>query len=119
METLIVKASNGEKLVLTFNDGSYLKSLVAKNEHVLKAKFMLRPLIANLLLKFIQDNGSVAEPNVFLREYSFLYENEMSNTTTTITCKARLRKFSVRSSDMWNFQFYVTYTKINDFTRSI
>ena len=119
MEKLTVKASNGEKLELVFRDGSYLKSLVAKNEHVLKAKFMLRPLIANLLLKFLQEHGSVAEPNVFLREYSFQYENEMSNTTTTITCKARLRKFSVRSSDMWNFQFYVTYTKINDFTRSI
>ena len=119
METLIVKASNGNQIVITFNNGSYLKSLVAKNEHVLKAKFMLRPSTANLLLKFLQEHGSVYEPNVFLREYNFLYENEMSNTTTIITCKARLRKFSVKGSDMWNFQFYVTDTKINDFTRSI
>ena len=118
MENLTVKASNGAKLELLFNEGSYLKSLVAKNEHVLKAKFMLRPATANILLKFLQEHGSVYEPNVFLREYSFLYENEMISTITTIECKARLRKFSIKGSDMWSFQFYVTYTKINEFCRS-
>ena len=119
MENLTVKASNGEKLELVFRDGSYLKSLVAKNEHVLKAKFMLRPATANILLKFLQEHGSVYEPNVFLREYSFLYENEMISTTTTIECKARLRKFCVKGSDMWSFQFYTMYTKINEFVRCI
>lgn len=119
MENLIVKASDGEKLELVFNDGSYLKSLVAKNEHVLKAKFMLRPATANKLLKFLQEHGSVYEPNVFLRMYSFLYENEMNSTTTTIECQARLRKFSIKSSNMWSFQFYIMYTKINKFTRCI
>ena len=119
MENLTVKASNGAKLELLFNDGSYLKSLVAKNEHVLKAKFMLRPATANILLKFLQEHGSVYEPNVFLRMYSFLYENEMNSTTTTIECQARLKKFSIKGSDMWSFQFYTMYTKINEFVRCI